>query len=140
MAIICASLPTFKALAKRLFPRLLSTNDHQTPGSTSHNNKHAAAASAWRSRHTRQDDTVISLDRIERGDAEWRSPEGLFTTTIQKGASGYPRSDADSILNDDGIKVVTVVSQREDSSLDKQMYGDDGHSLSESERKFFPAS
>lgn len=134
VAIMCASLPTFKALLKRLFPHLLSTDQ----ASRSAANKYGVSG-GWRARNTRQHGTLISLDGLERGDR--RKGEGLCTTTIEKGTASYVGSDGDSSQHDDGIKVTTVVSQREDSSSDKQaMYGDDMHSISESERKFFPQS
>ncbi|EOD45288.1 Integral membrane protein [Neofusicoccum parvum] len=135
VAIMCASLPTFKALVKRLFPHVLSTD----PASRSTGNKYGTGPN-WRSRNTRQHGTLISLDGLERGDAGRRRGDGLCTTTIEKGHASYAGSDGES-SNDDGIKVTTVVSQREDSSSDKgAAFGDDVHSVTESERKFFPNS
>ncbi|EKG20982.1 hypothetical protein MPH_01707 [Macrophomina phaseolina MS6] len=134
VAIMCASLPTFKALIKRLFPHLLSTDQ----ASRSVANKYGTSG-GWKSRNARQHGTLISLDGLERGDR--RRQEGHCTTTIEKGTTSFVGSDAGSSQQDDGIKVTTVVSQREDSSSDKQaLYPDDVHSISESERKFFPHS
>lgn len=131
---MCASLPTFKALIKRLFPHLLSTDQ----ASRSVANKYGTSG-GWKSRNARQHGTLISLDGLERGDR--RRQEGHCTTTIEKGTTSFVGSDAGSSQQDDGIKVTTVVSQREDSSSDKQaLYPDDVHSISESERKFFPHS
>ncbi|KAL0256058.1 hypothetical protein SLS55_008447 [Diplodia seriata] len=155
VAIICASLPTFKALVKRLFPHLLSTDPaSRSPAGAGHTSG-ATGGSKWgRSRGgTRlHGGTLISMDCMERGEGGGGAGKrerggGGFTTTIEKGSvvggGGYggEASDGESGHSSEGIKVTTVVSQREDAGSDKNMlYADDVHSISESERKFFPHS
>ncbi|KAL1642596.1 hypothetical protein SLS58_005365 [Diplodia intermedia] len=161
VAIICASLPTFKALVKRLFPHLLSTDpaSRSPAGNHTSGGNHTGGGSMWARSHrsTRLHGTLISMDCMERGEGggdgrkRGRGGEGVFTTTIEKGEArvgsggGYggeaSSDDGESGHSAEGIKVTTVVSQREDSGSDKNMlYADDVHSISESERKFFPHS
>ncbi|KAK0609296.1 hypothetical protein DIS24_g12343 [Lasiodiplodia hormozganensis] len=154
VAIMCASLPTFKALIKRIFPHLLSTDpaSSRSPAGKYGNTIGGGGTNgAWqRSRNTRKNGTVISLDCMERGEGGGgvmggvvKQKKEMFTTTIEKGVRhhgyGGDGSDGESEGSGEGIKVTTVVSQREDSSSDKNMLDpDDVHSISESERKFFP--
>ncbi|OJD40343.1 uncharacterized protein BKCO1_1000516 [Diplodia corticola] len=150
VAIMCASLPTFKALVKRLFPHLLSTDPaSRSPiggGGAGTSNAAGGMSSRWRSHPSRTHGTLISMDRMERGEGGGggRAKKGaeMFTTTIEKGGPYHGGEDGESGRSSgEGIKVTTVVSQREDAGSDKNMlYADDVHSISESERKFFPHS
>ncbi|KAK7722958.1 hypothetical protein SLS57_004814 [Botryosphaeria dothidea] len=139
-AIICASLPTFKAVVNKIFPRLL--------GSTRSTSRHRSRT--WHSRYgqSKSHQVLPSTHDPERSEGtvqlEMTRRDGTMAavrTNIEKGA--ILTEDTDSRGSEDGIKVVTVVTQKRTNSNDEALMSpplDDqsrSQSLAQSDRGFF---
>ncbi|KKY17289.1 putative pth11-like integral membrane protein [Diplodia seriata] len=116
-AIICASLPTFKAFVNRIFPRLLGSTRSQSSAAC-HRSR------TWNSRlglgTTKNHHTLDSLNEQERGECDTVHLEltrrdgqlNAVRTNCEKTAVISEGSSHSSRGSDDGIKVVTVVTQQ----------------------------
>ncbi|EKG19959.1 hypothetical protein MPH_02787 [Macrophomina phaseolina MS6] len=142
-AIICASLPTFKAVLNRIFPRLLastrSTSRHRSRTGLScygQSKSHHVLPSAQSAHDPERSEGTVRLEMTRRD-----GTIGAVRTNIEKGAIVTDDSDR-SRRSEDGIKVVTVVTQqrtRSDEAPTSPPLDDHSrsHSLTHSERGFF---
>ncbi|KAK0662726.1 hypothetical protein DIS24_g1671 [Lasiodiplodia hormozganensis] len=115
-AIICASLPTFKAFFNRIFPHLLGST--RTQSSANHRSR------TWNSRlalgTTKNHHTLCSMNDQERGECDTVHLElarrdgqlNAVRTNCEKAIVMSEGSSHSSRDSDDGIKVVTVVTQK----------------------------
>ncbi|EOD50841.1 putative pth11-like integral membrane protein [Neofusicoccum parvum UCRNP2] len=141
-AIICASLPTFKAVVNRIFPRLLAT----TQNSTRHRSR------TWHSRigASKNHQALVSLNDPERGEggtvhlelARRDGTLGAVRTNCEKGVVVTEDSDISNRESEDGIKVVTVVTQQRerqgnDALMSPPVDESRTQSLTQSERGLF---